>query len=207
MLFTILIPSIPSRLGMLAELYKRLQAQVDKVAPKDVEILSFLDNKRRSVGLKRDGLVQLAHGDFLAFVDDDDVVYDDYVLEILNAIRANPNADVIVFNEDVSINGGNIFTCRFGIEYENQQCRTDANGKWQNITRKPFQSCVWRTPLAQSEHFPNVSWGEDWDWCKRLIPKVKIQHRIEKTLMCYRYSDRVTEADTTGAIITNGRTA
>lgn len=192
MLFSILIPAIPSRLDRLKALYDKLLEQA-KDYP-GVEILAFLDNKRRSVGLKRDALVQIARGAYLAFVDDDDHVYGDYVKEIHKAITAGTDPDVIVFNEHAVVNGGNIFTVRFGIEYENQEAHK-VKDAWADITRKPFHSCVWSREIAQSEHFPDASYGEDWHWCKRLIPKVKTQHRIDMVLSKYVYDDRVTEAE------------
>jgi hypothetical protein len=39
---------------------------------KDIEILLFLDNKKRTVGGKRDALVQMSRGKYFMFVDDDD---------------------------------------------------------------------------------------------------------------------------------------
>jgi hypothetical protein len=167
----------------------------------DVEILSFLDNKKRSIGYKRDGLVQLAQGAFLAFVDDDDIPYDNYVKDMVAGVMgAGESADVVVFTEDSQINGGNVFKVKFGLEYPNQEAR-QVNGKWIDITRKPFHSCAWRTTVAQSERFADTSYGEDWDWVRRLLPKARGQYRLSTTLLRYVYDDRVTEADTKNPIL------
>lgn len=190
MKFSVLIPSIPSRLPKLEKLFTKLQAQVT-AGGYDVEILSFLDNKKRSIGYKRDALVQIAAGDYLAFCDDDDDVYDNYLPSIMPAIESN--TDVIVFTEHTVINGEGPFCVRFGIENENEECRK-VDGKWVDITRKPFHSCIWKSAIAKSEHFPDASYGEDWHWCKRLIPKVKTQHRIDAVIKRYTFDDRVTEA-------------
>lgn len=103
------------------------------------------------------------------------------------------DVDVIVFNEHCTINGGNIFTVKFGLEFENQPAHKE-NGSWADITRKPWHPCAWRTELAQSEHFPDASYGEDWHWCKRLVAKAKTQHRVLNTISRYDYDERVTEA-------------
>lgn len=58
-LLSILIPSIPHRIDKMKRLFERLQEQI---GDKNIEVLSFLDNKKRSIGLKRDALVQLARG-------------------------------------------------------------------------------------------------------------------------------------------------
>jgi glycosyltransferase involved in cell wall biosynthesis len=188
---SILIPSIPSRIDKMKRLFDRLQAQVD-VGKYDVEVLSFLDNKKRSVGLKRDALVQLAQGKYCAFVDDDDEVYDCYVHELAFAAKAR-DVDVIVFNEHCTINNGNIFTVRFGLEYPNEEAHM-VKGRWADVTRKPWHPCAWRTSIAQSERFSDASYGEDWHWCKRLIPKAKTQHRINAVISRYDFNNVTTEA-------------
>ena len=53
-LLSILIPSIPSRFEMVRALVEKLELQIGDLP---VEILVFLDNKRRSIGMKRDALV------------------------------------------------------------------------------------------------------------------------------------------------------
>lgn len=204
-LLSVLIPSIPSRIDRMELLFNRLQKQANDVgAMNEVEILCFLDNKKRSVGHKRDGLVQLARGIFCTFADDDDIVYDDYMKIQIEAIRSAPaDTDVIVYEQDCTIDGGNKFKVRFGMEYHNEEASKNPAGKWLNITRKPFHTCLWRTALAQSERFADVSYGEDWDWCKRLVAKTSVsrQHRVNATPLCYVFNSKVTEADTKGAIL------
>jgi len=92
MKLSILIPSIPSREDRLNRIYAKL---LDQVGERDVEILVFIDNKKRSIGLKRDALVQMSIGDYVAFVDDDDDVSDDYIDEML--IGCEAGKDVICF--------------------------------------------------------------------------------------------------------------
>ena len=191
--FSILVPSVPSRItDRLLPLYEKIEKQIGDRT--DVEVLVFIDNKKRSVGYKRDALVQMAQGQFLAFADDDDDVSDDYVASIVGAIEKDPDADVIVFTQGVTINDGNEFKVFFGIEYDNERGKKDASGKWRDIHRKPFHVCAWRTELAHKERFQDVSYGEDWDWVQRLLPHVKKQVRIDKVLHYYKYDDQVTEA-------------
>lgn len=189
MKFSILIPGIPSRFVKIQELYHEITNQA---TGKDVEVLCFIDNKKRSVGLKRDALVQMARGKYLAFVDDDDWVEEIYVDEILKAIEKD--SDVIVFNQACTINGGNRFLVKFDINAKNQEAYKK-DGKWQNITRKPFHSCIWRSELAKKEHFPDASYGEDWHWAKRVLKYVKTQTKINKTLSLYQFDEKITEAE------------
>jgi hypothetical protein len=75
---SILTPAVPSRIFQLQKLCFELEGQI-KGLP--VEHLALLDNKRRTVGEKRDALLRAARGRYVAFVDDDDDVSDDYVFE------------------------------------------------------------------------------------------------------------------------------
>ncbi len=182
MMFSVLIPSVPERIEKMQRLFEKIQSQITVIGA-DVEILVFIDNRKRTIGYKREALVQSAQGDYLAFVDDDDDVKDNYISAIVEAIKNN-EVDVIVFNQEVTINDGTPFLIKFGIEYDNQDCREE-NGKWVDITRKPFQVCVWKSDIAKSEHFSDICRGEDWDWCVRLFTKVQTQYRINETLEVY----------------------
>jgi hypothetical protein len=160
----------------------------------DVEILCFLDNKMRSIGNKRNDLVQLAKGTYQIQVDDDDDISDDFVYSLMEVINTTQESDVILFNQRASINDGNFFRVSFDIGNENEQCRQDNEGQWVDIKRAPFHNMCWKSSLAKSEQFPDASYSEDWHWAKRLIPKVKSYAKIEKDLTVYRYNDKVTEA-------------
>lgn len=189
---SILIPSIPSRItSHFLKLYEKIESQCSKYP--DVEILCFLDNKKRTIGKKREGLVQLARGEYQIQIDDDDLVGDNFVSELMSVIDRNEGYDVILFNQYASINGGNFFTVSFDIGNENEQCRQEY-GKWVDIKRSPFHNMCWKTSLAQTELFPDASYSEDWHWAKRLIPKVKTSFKINKHLTYYVFSDKVTEA-------------
>jgi len=189
--FSILIPSIPSRFDRLKKHFDYLQ---ERAANKPVEILAFTDNKRRSVGLKRDALVQVARGEFLSFLDDDDLAEPHYVDEVLKAIEAHPDADLFTLKMTATINKGNAFVVDYDLNYENQEA-WQINGIWQNIRRKPFHNNIWRTSIAQSERFPDASYGEDYHWAKRLHPKVKTSFKIDKIMSHYFFDDKVTEAE------------
>ena len=187
---SILIPSIPSRFDRLFIQYKKLMVMAEG---KPVEILAFTDNKKRSIGLKRDALVQIAMGDYLAFVDDDDEVYPNYVDALLKGISEADGADVISIQQHASIEGGNKFLIDFGVAKDNQEARK-VNGVWQDVTRKPFHTCAWKTPIAKRHHFPDASYGEDWHWCKRVLGDVQKEHKIYGPILCYHWSESVTEA-------------
>ena len=69
MLWSILIAAIPERYHSVHGLLHSLLEQQSVARMQDVELLYLMDNRRRSVGEKRNALLQLAHGDYLSFID------------------------------------------------------------------------------------------------------------------------------------------
>jgi glycosyltransferase involved in cell wall biosynthesis len=192
MILSILILSIPERFEKLAALYWKL---IFQIGGEDVEVLCLMDNCKRSIGTKRNDLLDAARGEYLAYIDDDDDVDDDYITEILAAIRRpNPYADVIVFKESAKLGKDDPFIVSPGVEYKNQRAQKSATGQWQDITRIPWHWCVWRSGLAKSERFQESNWGEDAAWCQALHPKIKSQKRINKVLRYYYYDKNLSRS-------------
>jgi hypothetical protein len=181
--FSVLIPSIPRRQDIAMALWNKVTEQARSF---DVEVLLLLDNKKRSIGKKREALVKISQGDYVAFVDDDDDVADGYVAAIVEASLHRP--DVIVFDSSCSIDGAPPVTVRHGLEFENEQFNQAG------FTRKPWHIHPWRGDIARSRPFPDVSYGEDWGWCETLLPDVKVQLKIDGLLYHYRYNKEVSEA-------------
>lgn len=187
---SILIPSIPSRIEQKSfPLFEKIQDQIDRLNnPKDVEILCFLDNKRRSVGYKRESLVYIARGNYIAFVDDDDDVEDYYIQRAVDAIYNNPDVDVITFKERVFLNGNGPYFLTFELGYPNNDPVQKSNAK-----RPPWHSCFWKRSIAQKYHFPDLMVGEDWSWACQLNKDAKTSYHIDEFMKTYRWDENVTE--------------
>jgi hypothetical protein len=89
MILSILTPTIPSRMysdkGYTMEL-ECLQQKIERqIGGQAVEHLILSDNRKRSIGAKRQALLDIARGQYIAFVDDDDDIADGYVEELLAA--------------------------------------------------------------------------------------------------------------------------
>jgi glycosyltransferase involved in cell wall biosynthesis len=84
---SILICSLKSRKKLLDELLYVLEKQIDDTTP--VELILNVDNGEKTIGEKRNELIQKANGEYSCFVDDDDMVSDDYIYRILTAIQTH----------------------------------------------------------------------------------------------------------------------
>ncbi len=184
-LLTVAIPSLPSRANcLLPDLIEKLSRQADG---RPVEILSLMDNKFSTVGAKRNAMTGFAQGRFIAFVDDDDDVSDDYVDTLLKAIRADSSVDVITFDAWVTMNGAQGQVCKYGCGFE------DANGS-DVYYRRPNHVCCFRTQVARQVPWQDISWGEDYAWAKEMQPHLHREARIERILYFYRYDAQLSEA-------------
>ena len=104
--FSILIPSLVDRKEKRDELTRFIMGQAAGTRLElAVEILTLTDSGSWTTGKKRNDLLGAANGAFLAFVDDDDWVSDNYVEEVIVAIRSNPNLDCLGIVGIISTNG------------------------------------------------------------------------------------------------------
>jgi len=187
-LLSILIPTVPSRLEVFyTPLIKNLLKQSELYD--EVEIIGFFDNKKRSIGEKRDVLLNLAKGKYLVFIDDDDRIADDYVKSIIEAIHNNINTDCIVFDCICCIDGGELKKlCKYGIEFEYGDIN---DGKeWRG---KPAHTMVYKSSIAKNHKYKSIQCGEDVEWVLRACREIKIQTRLDKVLYYYDYSNSTTE--------------
>ncbi len=185
MQLSILTPAVPSRL-------KRLDWLCDKISRlignSPVEHLVFLDNKRRSVGLKRDALLRMAKGKYVTFVDDDDDVSDDYVASILGA--TDKNVDVITFLQQASVDGQRGII-EFKLGHPNEGFCPYQDGI---VKRNAWHICAWRRTLAILSKFPDSNYGEDWQFAESLCQIAKTEIHIPEILHYYRHNSKTTEA-------------
>ena len=201
-MLSILTPAVHSRIRQLDWLCSKIERQIGDLA---VEHLVFLDNKRRTVGEKRDALLRAARGDYVAYVDDDDDVSEDYVKELLDAIdRLNP-PDVITFLQKATVNRESAII-EFKLGNQNEPFKVDpqfsfAGGR--RVRRNAWHICAWRRELAIGSHFPPINYGEDWAFAEPLCAIAQTEIHIPKILHYYRHDSTTTEAPHPGVSIVN----
>jgi glycosyltransferase involved in cell wall biosynthesis len=183
---SILIPSIPSRWRKLTASFDSL---LEKIGDKDIEILAFSDNKKRTIGEKRDALVKMAKGKYIMFVDDDDELIS--VDEIYEA--AKHDVDVITFKQECRNSDGSKYIVDFGLG--NEMEHNSFEGNYLDMKRPPFHVCAWNIKYAAYD-FPAVNYAEDWGWVKQFVHVAIDEIHIDKVLSRYNFDPEVTEAST-----------
>lgn len=176
--FTILICTLEERKEKF--LNRILSILTPQITDKDVEIITLTDNGEISIGSKRNLALDLANGEYLTFIDDDDIVCNKYVDLILE--KTLENNDVIVFNGIVTTNGCDVKLAKQGMEYK--------YGEIDNVYyRLPNHLAIHKKETIK-QRFMDVRTGEDDEWAQRRLTEIKTQSKIDEIL--YHYDFRTT---------------
>ncbi len=169
---SILICSIIGREKKLS----RLLEDLEKQKTDNIEILVETDNKKMSIGAKRNSLLKKAKGDYIVFIDDDDEVSVNYVVKILEALKTNPDCCGI---EGFLIRPGCKYKFIHSIQYNTWFSKNDI------YYRCPNHLNPVRRELALQVGFPEKDYGEDQDYSLSLFPLLKTEVYIQSILYYY----------------------
>lgn len=171
---SILIATTASRKEMLDILLKGLIVQCGP----EVEIL-IDDHETNCIGKKRNDLLARANGEWQVAIDSDDIVSDDYVSKILEALKFNP--DCVGINGIITTDGGN----------ERQWYISKDFGSWyeRNLIyyRTPNHISPIRTSIARQVGFPEIAFGEDSEFSKRVLSLLKSEVVVRGNIYHYRF--------------------
>jgi glycosyltransferase involved in cell wall biosynthesis len=178
---SILICTIPERLEKFNILIASIQYQASKLKKRN-EIEVLFNPKPRgeiTIGYKRNLLLKESKGDYVCFIDDDDSIPDYYIQEILNAIKEKK--DCIGFEIDCNMEG------------VKQNAASSMKYDWSENKGgyKYVRSIYHKTPvkraIAMMAMFPDISFGEDYEYSMRLKPLLKSETFIKKIMYFYNY--------------------
>jgi hypothetical protein len=160
---SILIPTITTRRHYLS----RLMGQLDPQLTPDVEVVTLIDDGEISIGAKRNDLLRVASGQYVAFIDDDDEIAPTYIAQILDAAKTSPDCITFVMDhyEGDRLLRQQRFNLRDGIKH----------------------LCPIRTAIARLHQFPDHNSGEDVEWCKLILPHLQSEVHIRDSLYSYRF--------------------
>lgn len=178
---SILICTMPSRREKFEALRKDLESQRTKLRATSVEII-WSSNMERNVGQKRNQMLNFAKGEYVVFCDDDDSVSPNYIHNILMYIDLF-KPDCIGINGVITFNGVNERKWYISKEY----------GRWYQegevYYRTPNHISPIRRELALQAGFPDISFGEDFEFSQRVLPLLKTEAIISEPMYYYNYRD------------------
>ncbi len=184
---SILIPTLLARRRTLDALLSVLEPQ----RRDGIEVLVSADSGQMSIGQKRNGLLMHARGDFVAFIDDDDMVPSDYVDRVLHALEGDPDCASligrIVFSDGYS--RPFIHSLRYDRWIDDHRAKV--------YYRPPNHLNAIRRAYAVQVGFPSISLGEDRYFSMAIVPFLRRESWIDGEL--YEYRCRRTFEETHGS--------
>ncbi len=200
-ILSILIPTLTDRKESCLKLMNHLgemATETEQVPPKGflripesiygftvgrIQVIVFEDNKEKSIGGKRNMLLDITMGKYLSFIDDDDSVSNRYIKLLLEA--ADTGCDCASLKGEITIDGGEPEIFEHSILYDKWETTNDVI----KYLRFPNHLNMIRADIAKQFKFPEKSHGEDFDWSTELHKSglLKIEHYISETLYYYNF--------------------
>jgi glycosyltransferase involved in cell wall biosynthesis len=183
MKLSLLICTIPWRKEMLKRLLNQI-ADYSKDYFNDNELELIIDDSINvSIGFKRNRLLDISNGKYIAFIDDDDSITESYFKEIRKGI--DNDVDCCSLRGIITWNGGNPELFEHSIKY------TAWNTTTNQIKYERFPNhlnCI-KSEIAKQVYFPELNHGEDKDWSYKLRDTglVKTEHFIDEIIYNYQY--------------------
>jgi hypothetical protein len=174
---SILIPSVPSRTSKMIALMDKLQILI---GDKNIEILCLIDNKTKSIGEKRDNLVQASTGKYIVFLDDDDDIT--HLNSVYSATHFN--FDVITFKSQRINADGSISTRTRNLKLS-MDTKSNENELESDFQTRLLHNCAWHNKFKKF-HFPFVNEGEDIGWEKQFQNLVQTEYFVNEVI--YKYN-------------------
>lgn len=177
--WSVLIPTIPGREASLQSLLASIREKVARLAPHlRVEYSIAFDNREKSIGRKREELLQNAKGKYMAFIDDDDAITDAYIEDLRETIAGGHHVMRL---------RGQIQQYTFTHSTENTLGGMMARDEV--FLRPPNHLNPMMTDVAKLIHFGDAVRGEDLDWTIRLAKRgfLEREYRSDSSRIHYLY--------------------
>jgi hypothetical protein len=164
--FQILVPTIPARAAMLQRLMLALNHQIQNHPGASVHVVHDLPDRKETIGEKRARAVAESTADYVAFVDDDDLVSRRYLDVIMPLLDRRPDCCgiTVAYYQDG----------KFQSEFEHSLRHRDNPG-WSGRRRTPHHLCPIRRDIATEIPFPAQNWGEDYAFAMAILPSLQVE--------------------------------
>lgn len=170
---SILIASINKRKPFLDCMARILKAQ----SSPDVEVLVSIDDGEKTIGTKRNELLQSATGNYICYVDDDDIVSPFYTTKILDALKTSPDCVGITGIIALKKEGPRKFI--HSLQYKNW---FEKDGIYY---RCPNHLNPVKREIALATGFPNISNQEDRHYSFNIVNRLSTEVFIEEPIYYY----------------------
>jgi hypothetical protein len=177
--WSVLVPTIPGREQSLERLLAGIREKVARLAPHlRVEYRVNFDRREKSIGRKREELLQAAQGKYMSFIDDDDDVTDAYIEDL----RATIAGEFHVMRLRGQIQ-------QYTFTHSTEISLTSPMAIGDVFVRPPNHLNPMLTDVAKLIHFGDAVRGEDLDWTIRMAKRgfLSTEYRSDPSRIHYLY--------------------
>jgi len=185
MLLSLLIPTLSSRTEQCLSLVDMLLDQVERGNYIGlVEVVTLYDGGEKSIGTKRNELIQMAKGKYVAFIDDDDTIAVNYIDLIMEGIAHD--VDCCSLRGVITWNGENPELFEHSIRY-GAYSTTSNEIRYERYPN--HLNTINRKSIANQFQYPEVSHGEDTEFATKVFQSglIKTEHYIDAVLYHYKF--------------------
>ncbi len=177
--WSVLVPTIPGREQSLESLLAGIREKVARLAPHlRVEYRVNFDRREKSIGRKREELLQEAQGRYMSFIDDDDQMTDSYIEDLRATIAGGFH--VMRLRGQIQ---------QYTFTHSTEISLTSPMAAGEVFLRPPNHLNPMLTDVAKLIHFGDAVRGEDLDWTIRLAKRgfLETEYRSDPSRIHYLY--------------------
>lgn len=172
----------------------RLMGVLKPQINKDVEIVLESDEMQMMVGAKRNKLINKAKGDRIIFVDDDDLISENYIKKLLE--YSELDFDCVGIGVEFTKDGKNKsiydFSYKTNINTREHDKKLSRFGQ-RVYGRMPNHLCLWKKDIALRCKFPDRNLGEDHEWAECQLLKGYSLHLTDEIIYYYDFRPNNTQ--------------
>lgn len=181
MRLSVLICTIPERFEEFEKLFTKLERQwmsLPFAIARRIEIIAISDDRKMTIGEKRNLLLDHSCGKYVCYIDDDDDISEMYLMKLWGGTITDPDAI------------GFIIKCmNYPSKGESKLADVGIKKKWYEdnyrIYRPPYHKTPVRASIAKAARFPDKSYGEDAEYASRITPDIENVYFIPEVLYIY----------------------
>lgn len=182
---SILICTIPKR----SDFFDRIIRQIADQETDETEVL-YNSDQSISIGAKRNELLYSSNGEYVCFIDDDDLIYSRYIELLFEGI--NKGVDCCSLKGIITEDGMNPLVFEHSIKYRAYETVSNSKEGEVRYLRYPNHLNCIKASIAKQFRFPETNHGEDTDWATQIFKSglLKTEHYIPEVIYYYEFRSK-----------------